>query len=580
MKKSQNLLFILLILTACTFVSCSALSGNHNTDGNFSISLSSQTARIFDINDEDFVTYTIKLKSTDGKSYSQTQSDTLTAGALRNAAFSFTDIPLKIELVISAQFETEEGVFFGGNSEPFTLTSSDTKQIAVELRKLLSTPYLLLSYPSNKGYYQIEQFDSLSNEPTFSSGGDYGYDQILSYCYDSDETLWFCNYNSDSYSYTLNYRPKGEATSQQCTGWGYSFADIDYDSSTDTLYLLHIKDNNNSSDSASFISLTNPADLEAGNAPEKNGLPAIDPSTKIQGGAAGEGSYYIYGYSEVETLDGPDKIVPWIAKAIPGTGSFTLGPKTELTDASLGLEPDGVYLDTFDTFEITDLTVQDGKVFALFKQIATDDYSLQLIQRGGLLVFEKKNDGTLVHKKTLGLAPMVRMTLNTEVWIDDDGPKPVYTDSNPSEETQLMQELPALLGLPYREDIDKYFCLPQKFVATKPKKLVFADNGAYIYIDEDGELQTSTKFVGGELKSDAPSRIIEVNLDDFSFSATELDPIRTFNTPHEGCGYQLIQREPEERVLEETLYNSSGSAFTEGEYWFSYVYPTQFKYHE
>ena len=572
MKKLHILFLVLLAFATIMLVSCNALYGNHKTDGNFSISFSGQNARIA-IEDTDLVTYTIKLKSTDGKSYSQTQSDTLTAGALRNAEFSFTDIPLKIELVISAQFETGEGVFFGGNSEPFTLTSADTKQITVELQKLLSTPYLLLSYPSNKGYRQIEQFDSLSNEPTFSSGGEDGNNQILSYCYDSDETLWFCNYNDQSYSYTLNYCLKGEATPQQCTDWRDSFADIDYDSSTDTLYLLHIKDNNNSSDSASFISLTNPADLEAGNAPEKNGLPAIDSNTKIQGGAAGEGSYYIYGYSKIYNEVGPNKIIPWIAKAIPGTDGFTLGPKTELTDASLGLEPDGVYLGTF---EITDLTVQDGKVFALFKQVATGDYSLQLIQRGGLLVFEKKSDGTLVHKKTLGLAPMVSMTLNTDVQLSSEN---AWLDSERT--TPLMKELPALLGLPYREDIDKYFCLPQKFVATKPKKLVFADHGAFIYIDGEGELQTSTKFVGGELKSDAPSRIIEVNLDDFSFSATELDPIRTFNTPHGGCGYQLKQSEPETRYLEEeTLYMYTGDPFTEGEYWFSYVYPTQFKYHE
>lgn len=574
MKKLHILFLVLLAFATIMLVSCTALYGNHKTDGNFSISFSGQNARIA-IEDTDLVTYSIKLKSTDGKSYSQTQSDTLTAGALRNAEFSFTDIPLKIELVISAQFETGEGVFFGGNSEPFTLTSADTKQITVELQKLLSTPYLLLSYPSNKGYYQIEQFDSLSNEPTFSSGGESGSNHKLSYCYDSDETLWFCNYNDQSYSYTLNYCLKGEATPQQCTDWRDSFADIDYDSSTDTLYLLHIKDNNNWSDSDSSINLIKPAALKAGTEPERYGLPAFDSSTKIQGGAAGEGSYYIYGYSEVETLDGPDKIVPWIAKAIPGTGSFTLGPKTELTDASLGLEPDGVYLDTFDTFEITDLTVQDGKVFALFKQVATDDYSLQLIQRGGLLVFEKKNDGTLVHKKTLGLAPMVSMTLNTQLKLNDDL---AYTDSS---QTPSLWELPALLGLPYREDINKYFCLPQKFVATKPKKLVFADHGAFIYIDADGNLQTSTKFVGGELKSDAPSRIIEVNLDDFSFSATELDPSRTFNAPHEGCGYQLIQREPEPRHLEETLYMYNGSTFTESEeYNFSYVYPTPFKYHE
>ncbi len=59
-----------------------------------------------------------------------------------------------------------------------------------------------------------------------------------------------------------------------------------------------------------------------------------------------------------------------------------------------------------------------------------------------------------------------------------------------------------------------YFYGPEKFVAIKPKKLVIADDGAYIYIDEADDSKTTVKDI---------NRVVTVDLTTKSISAKDVD---------------------------------------------------------
>lgn len=61
---------------------------------------------------------------------------------------------------------------------------------------------------------------------------------------------------------------------------------------------------------------------------------------------------------------------------------------------------------------------------------------------------------------------------------------------------------------PDREDSTTQFFSPLKFVALKPKKLVIADSGMFLYINDDGELT-----------ADDVSRVVEIDLETFTMTS-------------------------------------------------------------
>ena len=518
---THHLFLVLLAFAALVLTSCGGLASS-KSEGHFSISFSNQNTRIA-IAETDTLTYTITLSSTKNNSYRQTQSGTLTVGTFRKATFTFTDIPLNLELVINAYFETDKGACFGGESGFFKLTSADTKQITVELQKLFSTPYLLLTKPDNNTFESLKQFDSLKLDPLIDiNEGDYG--SFTNYCYDSNGTLWFITKSNSGYElYTL---AEGESEPDQFVQLEDEIVDIDCDYTDNSLTMMYY---------ASADLIARRGDLKNGTAPDYKYSDPETMSYTIKGGAAGNGNYYIYG------LDGEFETVkePWIARAVltenPAGNTFTLENKLYINNPAFGLMLDGI---NFDTFAITDMKVQDGKVFVLFKQTCENYDSYLFLQRGGLLVFKDTGTG-FVYERTVGLSSIKSQNFQKQVTNSD---RPLFKDMDG---TPWIENLQVFLGFPYKSELDRFFCVPQKFVATKPKRLAIADQGSFVYFDGNGELT-----------SDVSSRIVEIDLETFSFSNTTVE-VMEFNT-RGGCNFAIEQNLDK---LESSLYYFEGSGY-------------------
>lgn len=411
----------------------------------------------------------------------------------------------------TAQFTTDEVLCFIYQDENNYTTVNVTEQINLNVTKD-KTPIALYSAISDPGFYSLYNL-TLTDVKKISKGEEYLYSydsliqDIMHYdnCYDNEGTLWWV---TDSGIYNSN--DSATATITELRYLRY----IDFD--TKTLYATTMDFN------ASIYKIT---EEDVGKYSNYYLFTTDNPITCIT-----FNNNYCYTIEEVSddangntttyTLKKYD-----LSKIESTTGLLTSEGQTPLLTKTMNETQNEII--TFLIFDneaksiantlknplFSDIQVTDEGIFVLFNDCYYYKYpdkpTIDANSRGGIIKF----DDNLELDATFGPNGIFG-------WTNE-----VYTSSGTNNGkqyaiTSYMPDFPADTQLS-----SKYFYGPRKFLAIKPKKLIFADDGFMFYRNND---DTSGKNVDQLIEFDIANAMFDsYNLDqssiDFNKRATETD---------------------------------------------------------
>lgn len=131
-----------------------------------------------------------------------------------------------------------------------------------------------------------------------------------------------------------------------------------------------------------------------------------------------------------------------------------------------------------DNANISDITIQSGKLYALLNEVYFDKYGQQ-VEDGAR--FTNYSRGALI---TIELTDFSKAGAFADPSIVQGRDFTALASDTISEGETATTE--CAFFTVYQPDEGKYFFGAQKFLAIKPKKLVFSGDGYYFYTDEDG----------------------------------------------------------------------------------------------
>lgn len=172
---------------------------------------------------------------------------------------------------------------------------------------------------------------------------------------------------------------------------------------------------------------------------------------------------------------------------------------------------DVIGFNLYDYAHIEDILYQDGYIYLLYKESASDlsDSNMKIFSRGAVLRVNL-TDGSVTASGFTSNS-LTRDEIQLQGF---DGDNAMYTDPEltipkfpPLTQNQKNNNYPEYIYFP--SENDNCFYGPTKFVAVKPKKLVISDEGLAFYTDNDA------------LRYRNVNRIVYVDLDNFANGISE-----------------------------------------------------------
>lgn len=386
----------------------------------------------------------------------------------------------------TAQFTTDEVLCFIYQDENNYITVDATKLISLNITPD-TTPIALYSAVSDYSLYKLTLADVKNiskGEKYLDSNASLIQDQDSMYydnCYDNNGTLWWV---TDSWIYN------SENESLEMSNLRY----IDFDTKKDTLYATTVDVN------ASIYKITENT--------ENYLFTTENPITCIT-----FHNDYCYTIEKVSGIDDGNTTIYTLkkynlSKIEPTTGQLTPEKQTPLlttiddtqneiiTFSSLIFDNDNQIANTLKNPLFSDIQVTDEGIFVLFNDCYynRDTQTIDANSRGGIIKFTN----ALELDKTFGSNGIFGWTNIVHTSYGTNGI--TYTI------TSYMPDFPADTQLS-----SKYFYSPRKFLAIKPKKLIFADDGFMFYGNNN---DTSGKDV---------NQLIEFDIENAMFDSYNLD---------------------------------------------------------
>ena len=370
----------------------------------------------------------------------------------------------------TAQFTNDEVLCFIYQDENNYTTVNATEQINLNVTKD-KTPIALYSAVIKPGFFNLYNL-TLADVKSISKGEEYLYpdDSLIKdtmhydNCYDNNGTLWWV---TDSGIYNSN--DSATATITNLSFLRY----IDFDANTDTLYATTMDVN------ATIYEIIE----ESGKYSYKPLFITDNPITCIT-----FHNDYCYTIEEVSDTETTYTLKKYPLQSNPSTrGTTSEVPTTLLTKtktfddngneiitfSGLIFDNDNQIVNTLKNPLFSDIQVTDEGIFVLFNDCYykkdTDKPTIDANSRGGIIKFT--NDLEL--DKNFGSKGIFGWTNN------------VYTSSGTNDNKKYtiksyMPDFPADTQLS-----SESFYGPRKFLAIKPKKLIFADDGFMFYGNND-----------------------------------------------------------------------------------------------
>lgn len=412
----------------------------------------------------------------------------------------------------TAQFTTDEVLCFIYQDENNYTTVNATEQINLNVTKD-KTPIALYSAVSNPGFYYLYKL-TLTDVKNISKGisSIYNFDDInndISYydnCYDNDGTLWWV---TDSGIYNSNDSATATITDLRYLRY------IDFD--TNTLYATTMDFN------ASIYKIT---EEDVGKYFNHYLFTTEAPITcitfnnnycytieEVSDDANGNTTTYTlkkYDLSRIDLTTGQltsEGKTPLLTKTVDDTQNEII------TFSDLIFDNDNQIANTLKNPLFSDIQVTDEGIFVLFNDCYyykdPDEPTIDANSRGGIIKFydNLELDATFGSNGIFGWTNKVHTSYGT----NDNKTYTItsYMPDFPTNSTQLSTE---------------YFYSPRKFLAIKPKKLIFADDGFMFYGNNN---DTSSKDV---------NQVIEFDIENAIFDSYNLDLSIDFNKRATGTG--------------------------------------------
>lgn len=394
----------------------------------------------------------------------------------------------------TAQFTTDEVLCFIYQDENNYITVDATKLISLNITPD-TTPIALYSAASNYSLYNLTLADVKNiskGEKYLDSNASLIQDQDSMYydnCYDNNGTLWWV---TDSEIYNSNN--PGSPVIQNLFQLRY----IDFDTEKDTLYATGMDAN------ASIYKITE--NTENYLFTTENPITCITfhndycyTIEKVSGIDDGNTTIYTlkkYNLSKIEPTTG--QLTPEKQTLLLTTIDDTQNEIITFSDLIFDNEDNSI-ANTLKNPLFSDIQVTDEGIFVLFNDCYYDsnreNATVNANSRGGIIKF----DNALELDKTFG-------TNGIFGWTNE---KHTSSGTNGITEftiTSYMPDFPADTQLS-----SKYFYGPRKFLAIKPKKLIFADDGFMFYGNNN---DTSGKDV---------NQLIEFDIENAMFDSYNLD---------------------------------------------------------
>ena len=409
----------------------------------------------------------------------------------------------------TAQFTNDEVLCFIYQDENNYTTVNVTKSIPLEITTD-TTPIALYSAVSDPGFYHLYNL-TLTDVKNISKGisSISNFDDIdentshIDNCYGNNDTLWWVT----TYSKIYNSNDSATATITDLSFLRY----IDFDANTNTLYATTVDVN------ASIYKIT---EKDVGKYSSEQLFITEAPITCIT-----FHNDYCYTIEEVSDTNTTYTLKKYPLQSNTSTTGTTSEVQTKLLTKTKTFDDNGNEIITFSDLIFdndksivntlknplfSDIQVTDKGIFVLFNDCYYkkdfDNSKIDANSRGGIIKFT--NDLQL--DKTFGSNGIFGWT-NVE--------HTSYGTNNGTEYTiySYMPDFPADTQLS-----SKYFYGPRKFLAIKPKKLIFADDGFMFYGNNN---DTKGKDVNQLIEFDIEKAMFDsYNLDlsiDFNKRATE-----------------------------------------------------------
>lgn len=544
---TKKLFFIALIVISVLFVSCGNLTSVDISSVSFNIDAATAAHIASAVSEagnragtDPSASYALKLDiravqnndwddtlgetpDTDVIPLQDVSPETITA-ALSGKSYTIKDIPAGVKAaakmritLVDTTGKTPDVTVASGTSNTFILKDNMTLSVVIKLTldedalPVIAKPYEgllpLWNYDSNVYYkcnFYLTTLDDLNTrmigEPDtkftyFTNRDKYS---LVSYCTDANDRLWYTKHDDDgeSWLYPVYVREGSDETLVFRDYDNTKFYDIDYDVVTGKIWLYGEGYDSVEDSSFSFLQSFNSSSYPA----NLNGVAKIHFNAEaVRMGAVVNDTYY---YITENGYYWEDTYAIVLHKAATG-GS-------EVTDINskdiLEFIPDAKSADYPDLkTTIVDIAALEDGIFVLFRQQRYETYSPEnfdknwYIDRGGLLWLDPD---TLEKKDIVGVTPVTTDPVTGPLIINDGYYKNggMYTDEDGNK--QILTNYIFKHGVAVKDA--QTFYAPVKFLAVKPKKLVIADNGVYMYCDSD------------KLTTKDASRVVTVDLEHFS----------------------------------------------------------------
>lgn len=548
MKKHIHLISVaLLVVTALIYTSCGGL--NHSRPlGKFSFTLDEATAgniarvivnspRTANGTSENELEISFKVVNTGNQVIKETAPKIIPLSIIRetavknaildNSTYTIEEIPLNTKLKVYVSIVINGTEIIGGSSETFELSSADTQAVSISLslnRESLTTvlsptepyagplPLWHYDWKSSPPYHfyltTTDTFSEVSTEETNSFYATYDKSDFYASCFDLKDRLWYIASidDSDNLCYTSSTNPSENGVyplSKQEGSLYREIADIDCDPVTGKLWICFTLRNYSEDKKTYYVYSFDPEEVigDAGYFTNKGFNDDFTPGC-IQINETAMSSSPIHGavinntyYFAPEEGEQDNGTYEWTLHKAQINGSEITATK-DLSLIESGYLPDADKSD-LSTY-IQDIAILEEGVFVLFRQDGYETASHWFISRGGLLWLEPD---TLQKKDITGVTPFTNASVSVPLLIRYDGyTSAIFYDEAGSK--QIMTDYSFWHGVPTKNE--KNFYAPVRFLAVKPKKLVIADNGVFMYCD--------TK----NLTTKTASRVVTVDLESFS----------------------------------------------------------------
>lgn len=552
MKKHIHLISVaLLVATALIYTSCGGL--NHSRPlGKFSFTLDEATAgniarvivnspRTANGTSENELEISFKVVNTGNQVIKETAPKIIPLSIIRetavknaildNSTYTIEEIPLNTKLKVYVSIVINGTEIIGGSSETFELSSADTQAVSISLslnRESLTTvlsptePYAGLlplwhyDWKSSPPYHfyltTTDSFSEVRTEKTNSFYETNSKSDFYASCFDLKDRLWYIAFidGNAKLFYTSSTNPSENGVYSLYKNEGNSkreIADIDCDPVTGKLWICFTLRDYSENTKTYYVYSFDPEEVIGNehyfdnkgfnNDFTPDGCMQINETAMSSSpihGAVVNNTYYL-ATEEGERYDGTYECT--LHKAQINGSEITPTQDLGLIESGYLPDADKSGLSTY----IQDIATLEEGVFVLFRQDGYETNSHWFISRGGLLWLEPD---TLQKKDITGVTPFTNASVSVPLLIRYDGyTSAIFYDEAGSK--QIMTDYSFWHGVPTKNE--KNFYAPVRFLAVKPKKLVIADNGVYMYCDTNNT---------NNLTTETASRVVTVDLESFS----------------------------------------------------------------